>query len=225
MEDDYRSYVCPTSGQDGYYVRGAMIFVASINYQKIKPNHKIVDIGCGSLRVGKHYIPYLDSGNYCGIEPEQKWLKEGIEYELSNRMFEIKKPRFSDSSEFEISSFNETFDFAVAYNVFIHCGHRQLKQCLTNVKKCLSKKGAFIFSVLVGEENTERKDFCKYKYADSGITYYSVKGLDDLLKECGFKRDSQAYIKREPRRGFGDFIFGKEVSTEIANHTIVATPI
>jgi hypothetical protein len=34
----------------------------------LRQNHKLVDIGCGSLRIGRLLIPYLNVGNYSGIE-------------------------------------------------------------------------------------------------------------------------------------------------------------
>ena len=34
----------------------------------LKPHHVFLDIACGSLRAGRFLIPYLDAGNYLGIE-------------------------------------------------------------------------------------------------------------------------------------------------------------
>jgi len=32
----------------------------------LRPNHYLLDIGCGCLRGGRFYIPYLDPGHYFG---------------------------------------------------------------------------------------------------------------------------------------------------------------
>jgi hypothetical protein len=34
--------------------------------QGLRPTHKFLDIGCGTLRGGRHFIRYLDAGNYAG---------------------------------------------------------------------------------------------------------------------------------------------------------------
>src|SRR4029079_14628998 len=34
----------------------------------LKPHHSVVDIGCGPLTVGVALIPYLDRGNYTGVD-------------------------------------------------------------------------------------------------------------------------------------------------------------
>src|ERR1700756_713587 len=43
----------------------------------LKPEHVLLDIACGSLRAGVHFIPYLDAGNYLGIEKEDALIKQG----------------------------------------------------------------------------------------------------------------------------------------------------
>src|SRR6476620_10345865 len=36
----------------------------------LKPQHYLLDIACGSLRAGIHFIPYLETGHYLGIDKE-----------------------------------------------------------------------------------------------------------------------------------------------------------
>src|SRR3979409_2149502 len=34
----------------------------------LEPQHRLLDIGCGSLRGGVRFVSYLDPGNYFGID-------------------------------------------------------------------------------------------------------------------------------------------------------------
>lgn len=34
----------------------------------LRPDHVVVDFGCGSLRIGRHLIDYLQTGNYWGLD-------------------------------------------------------------------------------------------------------------------------------------------------------------
>ena len=34
----------------------------------LRPEHRMLDIGCGNLRAGWRFIDYLDTGNYYGID-------------------------------------------------------------------------------------------------------------------------------------------------------------
>src|ERR1700753_963856 len=37
----------------------------------LRHNHRFLDMACGSLRLGQYLIPFLDEGNYRGIEGEK----------------------------------------------------------------------------------------------------------------------------------------------------------
>jgi cyclopropane fatty-acyl-phospholipid synthase-like methyltransferase len=34
----------------------------------LRPDHRVIEYGCGSLRVGAHFIRYLDRGNFLGLD-------------------------------------------------------------------------------------------------------------------------------------------------------------
>ena len=46
---------------------GLHTFGALVDYG-LEPQHTCVDYGCGMLRVGRHLIPFLDRGNYWGLD-------------------------------------------------------------------------------------------------------------------------------------------------------------
>jgi hypothetical protein len=57
---DYRAYIGPTSRYD---FMGASQFRLATTLG-LRSGHKLLDFGCGSLRAGKLFIPYLETGNY-----------------------------------------------------------------------------------------------------------------------------------------------------------------
>jgi hypothetical protein len=50
---------------------------------ELKPHHSLLDVGCGCLRDGIHFIGYLKRGNYVGIDINQSLLDAGYEIELA----------------------------------------------------------------------------------------------------------------------------------------------
>ena len=43
----------------------------------LKPRHRLLDIGCGSLRGGIHAINYLETGNYYGLDINLSLIEAG----------------------------------------------------------------------------------------------------------------------------------------------------
>src|SRR3989449_5135255 len=50
--------------------------------QGLMPHHRLLDIGCGSLRGGVKMIRYLDVGHYAGVDLHESLINAGYEIEL-----------------------------------------------------------------------------------------------------------------------------------------------
>jgi len=73
-DQHYRAYVGPSQDYD---LISAMVFnlLTSVG---LRQHHRVLDIGCGSLRVGRLLIAYLNQGNYFGVEPNEWLVSDGI---------------------------------------------------------------------------------------------------------------------------------------------------
>lgn len=101
----------------------------------LRPHHVLLDIGCGSLRGGVRFIPYLDRGHYLGIDTERTLVDLGIENELGRTLYEVKRPEFVVSQNFEFSRFSRRPHFALAHAVFIHLTDDLLEFCFANLRR------------------------------------------------------------------------------------------
>src|SRR5664279_2409282 len=88
--------------------------------QGLQPQHVFLDIACGSLRAGVWFIPYLDAGNYLGIEKEAELVERGVEHELRPEVAAEKRPEFVISDRFEFARFSKRPDYAIAQSLFTH---------------------------------------------------------------------------------------------------------
>ena len=59
----------------------------------IPPDSILIDYGCGSLRVGAHFIRYLDPGCYFGLELAEGLYEIGQEV-IGRELLDGKFPRF-----------------------------------------------------------------------------------------------------------------------------------
>ncbi len=150
----YRAYVGPP---DDYDLIAAMAFNL-LTTLGLRQHHSLLDVGCGSLRIGRLLIPYLNRGKYFGVEPNKWLVKEGIKREIGEALLEIKRPTFffSDSPE-TIAQAKGPFAFALAQSIFSHCGLDLIKNWLSAISNSLAEDGALIATFLPGEEDAPTK--------------------------------------------------------------------
>src|SRR5574341_885583 len=106
------------------------------------PEHTLLDIGCGCLRGGIHFIRYLHSGHYYGLDINSSLIEAG-KVELKSARLLDKNPHLLVNDKCEFSRFGANFDFALAASVFTHLFMNHISRCLVEVKKVLKPNGRF----------------------------------------------------------------------------------
>ena len=106
------------------------------------PHNTFLDVGCGSLRGGIHFIDYLKPGNYYGIDKEKNLLDAGL-IEIKENNLISKNPNIIQMDNFDLSPLNKKFDFVIAQSVFTHLPLNDIIKCILNVEKVLSNDGKF----------------------------------------------------------------------------------
>jgi SAM-dependent methyltransferase len=149
----YRAYVGPPGDYD---LIAAMTFNL-LTTLGLRQHHSLLDVGCGSLRIGRLLIPYLNRGKYFGIEPNEWLVEEGSRHELGEALLQIKRPTFFFSNSPEtIAQAKVSFDFALAQSIFSHCGLELIKNWLRAISRSLAQNGALIATFLIGEEDSPK---------------------------------------------------------------------
>src|SRR5947209_8507870 len=87
-EPHYSAYV---GSPENYDLMGASQF-RLLTTLGLRDHHKLLDFGCGSLRVGRLLLPYLLAGNYYGIEPNAWLIEDAITNEVGDDQIRLKKP-------------------------------------------------------------------------------------------------------------------------------------
>lgn len=116
----------------------------------LRPQHRLLDIGCGTLRGGLPLIEYLQPGHYTGIEARAAVLEEGRK-ELTEAGLTHKQPVLvcaSDPAQIELDA---PFDFVWAFSVLIHLSDELVDGYLRLVARSLTESGKFYANVMLGE--------------------------------------------------------------------------
>lgn len=113
--------------------------------------HRLLDLGCGTLRGGIPLIAYLDEGHYTGLEVRPEVLAEGHR-ELADAGLAGKKPTLllcNDLAELELPG---SFERVWAFAVLIHMSDAVLETALKAVARHLTDDGLFFGNVNIGDD-------------------------------------------------------------------------
>ena len=149
----YRAYVGPPMDYDLV----AAMSLGLLTTLGLRQQHQVLDIGCGSLRVGRLLIPYLNRGGYTGLEPNEWLVHDGIANEVGEDQVRIKQPRFVFAgSAAGLIADGRRFDFMLAQSIFSHTGPDLLDQWLSEAAELLTPGGTLVATFIPGDADTDR---------------------------------------------------------------------
>ena len=153
-----------------------------LKHMAMVESDRFLDIACGSLRLGKFMIPFLDKGNYYGLEAEQEILDAGIKVELGTT---DREPKFSVNRMFNFD-FCRRYDIAWSNSLLSHLTITDISLLFNNLRSCTSNSSRFYFTYfdrgvsgklhyVNPDQSHARKDF-----------YYSQQEILSLLSDAGW---------------------------------------
>ena len=147
----------------------------------LKPEHTLLDIGCGVGRAARRFVPYLQPGNYTGIDISKKALGHAMGLAYSEGWSD-RKPKFLINSDLDI---DQRFDFLWAHSVFTHLPDWQIEKMIINASIIVRNKFAFTYKVAARPQRSGLKQF-----------QYSVSFFERIAKSVGF--ETEDHPKRWP---------------------------
>ena len=159
----------------------------------LKPAHTLLDIGCGTLRGGRHFIRYMNESNYYGIDISEKALKYARKLIDSEALLK-KHPTLllNSKKNLKFEEFQKIeFDYILAQSVFTHLPKDMIIECINNIANIMHKDTMFFFTF-------HKSDYChRSKFKEF---HYPFSFIQKLAKENGFVAvdDSAAY--RHPKK-------------------------
>ena len=173
----YRAYVGPP---DRFDFMGATQF-SLMFHLGLRDHHKVLDFGCGSLRLGRLLIPYLKKGGYHGIDPNKWLIEDGLTNELGSDAVKIKSPKFKHNTDFNCNVFDEKFDFIVAQSILTHTGLDLFNTFLESAKKSLKPDGMILFTYLPTHDINLPMPADGWHYP--GCTRFHINTINSIMEE------------------------------------------
>jgi SAM-dependent methyltransferase len=145
----------------------------------LKPDMRMLEIGCGNLRAGRLFIDYLEPGCYYGVDISPDILISAqatiAEYDLRAKL-----PYLTVIKDLRLEFLpDHAFDFVHAHSVFSHSPVEVIDECLAHVGRIMAPGGFFDFTfdqTTGTEHHVLREDF-----------YYRTQTLLDLAARHGLQ--------------------------------------
>jgi SAM-dependent methyltransferase len=181
--------------------------------QGLQPHHNMLDVGCGSMRGGLHFVRYLDAGHYVGFDVNAELLDAGRK-ELADAGLTEKNATLVQTDTFDVTSLGRTFDFALAQSVFTHLPLNPIIRCLTMMDTYLAPSGRFYATFF--ENPDGKRDLgpvphgsdVRVSYFDRDPFHYDVASMEwacsglnlvcEYIGEWGHPRGQRMLVFRRP---------------------------
>jgi len=114
----------------------------------LQPAHTLVDLGCGIGRLAIHAIPYLDGGQYIGIDISDTFLAE-VRRRLADLTAASRcRVEWVKQSTDQFALSDRSVDMFCAFSVFTHLEHEDSFRYLKSALRITKPGGKFVFSCL-----------------------------------------------------------------------------
>lgn len=182
---DYRAKKDPKQAIGGKWDEVGPHQLHFLKTQGLKPESKMLDVGCGSLRGGIHFISFLDKGNYTGMDISANLLKVAKKH-LQEHDLESKSPRLVQTNDMHFDEFdNDKFDFLNAQSVLSHMPREDIVEMFSNLHKVMHETSVFIATYKELKEG--KTDY--HSSVNELNFHYTLEMLQEIADEAGFKAE------------------------------------
>ena len=131
MHTDLRAKRDPKTAVGGMWDEVGQMQIDFLTREGLAKDHRMLDIGCATLRGGRHFIAHLDPEGYTGIDISEGVIEAGKQLLVDEGLID-KWPRLiaNTGGDLRFTMFtDETFDFILAQSVFTHLKKEHIEEC------------------------------------------------------------------------------------------------
>lgn len=163
--------------------------------QGLDPQHHLLDIGAGSLRLGCRVVPYLARGHYWATDLSGDLMRAGHMSELADPA-RLPAEHLIEDADFSFSGVPDTITHAMAFAVFTHLPMNHLRRALLSLRVACPALEKLVLTVFLAPDNAYLTPF---RQPDGVVThsarapYHMLRGdVEHMLQSSGYAFDFRA---------------------------------
>jgi ABC-type polysaccharide/polyol phosphate transport system ATPase subunit/SAM-dependent methyltransferase len=159
----------------------------------LRPEHYVIEVGCGSLAAAARLLPYMEQNHYWGFEKNMELFNAGVQIELPRMGVAPERGHFIVNDDFDLSSAPHVFHLAIASGLLRRLSLNGTARCMASVVKKLAPGGRFYvtwadnpdpgsFDPLLQSDGTRT-------FADREPFHYSFRTLAAVAETLGARAE------------------------------------
>jgi hypothetical protein len=117
----------------------------------LQPQHQLLDIGAGALRLGCKAVPYLDPGHYWATDLSAALMRQGYKTELADPA-RLPADQLIEDGNFDFPGLPDSITHALAFAVFTHLPINHLRRALTQMQARFPRLQVLLFTVFLAPD-------------------------------------------------------------------------
>jgi SAM-dependent methyltransferase len=172
----------------GWEEEGAWVF-DFLERHGLRPEHFVLEVGCGSLSSASRLLPYMQPHHYWGYEKNLELYIAGSQIELPRRGIRVELGQFIVNDEYDFSQAPHAFDLAIASSLFRRLPLNSIARCIAAVVAKLAPNGAFYATWPDNPDPTRFEPIVQPNgsttYSDRDPFHYSFAVLAAIVEAVG----------------------------------------
>jgi len=121
----------------------------------LQPGHSLLDLPCGSFRAGRHFIDYLETGHYFGVDMGVVGIERGIQYVLEPLGLMEKRPTIhvgrltAEPNDLSLFTGFTRFDYIWMHALFDHIPNEIIHRALQDMSSILVPGGKLYATIFL----------------------------------------------------------------------------
>lgn len=167
-------------------------------YGDLNPSNRILDIGCGTGRLSKPLMDFMENGEYVGIDINHDYIKYCKDnYKSKDFTFkhlDVYHPEFNNEGnlqpqDIELPFQDNYFDLVISLAVYNHFSEDWIENYISETSRLLKDRGVLFSTILLFNEQTVNTEF---SFEKKGYRAW-YKSYDRPLMNVAF---SEVYIRQ-----------------------------